>query len=924
MPADQLIGRHDDVRALVDALQEGRHQVLTGPGRNGKTSVARAAVAELEVAGWHSIKLDLLHAAGVADLVDELVRAAPSAGAADRPSSAPARPSLAEALHRLDETARDDGARLVMLVDEAQELVTTQLFGRGDELARDLRAALDGAPNTVAVFVGGVPSVLRGLFTAKDQPLYQLADLVSLEPVSVAAWNDALRSRFAAGGCDVKDDALERLLDLGSDHPRAIMVLAGWTFLLASGRDHGAVADASTIDQALDAALAAESSIASRELARLRGIGKHTLTTTMRMARGQSPYKGLAPAIARQTLRSLELAGVVEHPRSGAWRIADPLFREYLLRGPSVADAAGAFVVETSRVVSDVDVEGVEPGADDAQGVDASDATDVSEPVTDAEELDAATVELDDDERSDADEDADEDADVDDDELTYSYDDGEPTVDEVDLAAELTYTYDDVDTVSELRYTYGDAESDESDESDEGQVELTYTYDDAVDTDVDGAADDQGTELIYSYDDVEIAESTDDLDDGVVAEPQSPDSADEDEDELYTYDTEVDDEITVTIDSTTAAESEFVAATGGEPEAGTDDEPPVVASLSARHRASDDSAAVGADVARRLATQPVSRSRERPSVAPVGGPNTRDDAGSARFGRFVERIVARHPEWYWQVERDGRPIGGVVMYEPHGLIGRDTPTGLDPVVQLVLVAAAGALAFVGLLLLVADRAWDWGPVAGLLLAAFIACGVQAILLSRSVVGRARASMLARRRNGRFLEAVWHEASALRDVMSALARELPDTAVSAYGDSASRVRSCTAVGFAASLGGVVVGILDPSGPLPVRTGGALKSTPRLKLAPRAAASTVPPSGAGMTRAMPAPASNGQAAPPANGKTATAEPAKATDATKAARPAKTSSRTAPARPASKSSAAKRKQKQKRSHHRSKRKRSGNRHR
>ena len=43
IPASQLIGRADDVEAVVQAMEAGTHLVIAGPRRTGKTSVCEAA-----------------------------------------------------------------------------------------------------------------------------------------------------------------------------------------------------------------------------------------------------------------------------------------------------------------------------------------------------------------------------------------------------------------------------------------------------------------------------------------------------------------------------------------------------------------------------------------------------------------------------------------------------------------------------------------------------------------------------------------------------------------------------------------------------------------------------------------------------------------------------------------------------------------
>lgn len=63
-------------------------------------------------------------------------------------------------------------------------------------------------------------------------------------------------------------------------------------------------------------------------------LTKHAQTVAMRIARDLRPYSDLAPSAARRALRALELAGFIESPSRGKWRIADPLLRHYLAHLP--------------------------------------------------------------------------------------------------------------------------------------------------------------------------------------------------------------------------------------------------------------------------------------------------------------------------------------------------------------------------------------------------------------------------------------------------------------------------------------------------------------------------------------------------------------------------------------------------------------
>lgn len=59
-----LIGRVEEISALVADVQQGNHRILVGPDNAGKTSVARAVAGILEADGWDVATVDLFRVSG--------------------------------------------------------------------------------------------------------------------------------------------------------------------------------------------------------------------------------------------------------------------------------------------------------------------------------------------------------------------------------------------------------------------------------------------------------------------------------------------------------------------------------------------------------------------------------------------------------------------------------------------------------------------------------------------------------------------------------------------------------------------------------------------------------------------------------------------------------------------------------------------
>src|SRR5450755_1870243 len=184
---EALIGRADDVDAIASSLLGAINVVLAGPRRVGKTSVARAALEICRRADAYTVAVDLFRQPDALQLAESLTVAA----LANRPKvrqllararQAPARArqvaamtatvrlkqelgdavelafsptagdvapdrALRDALELLQRIAAADDKRLVLFLDEFQELAAPRKpYGNPDAVTRQLRAVCRTPP----------------------------------------------------------------------------------------------------------------------------------------------------------------------------------------------------------------------------------------------------------------------------------------------------------------------------------------------------------------------------------------------------------------------------------------------------------------------------------------------------------------------------------------------------------------------------------------------------------------------------------------------------------------------------------------------------------------------------------------------------------------------------------------------------------
>jgi hypothetical protein len=373
VPAGMMIGRGHDVEDIVRALANGTNIVLAGPRRTGKTSVGEAAMAQLRAAGLYTATIDLFKRRDAVDLAEGLVesvlanrgairrllaRARGTAGAALDVASLTAtariqaelgeavelalRPGIGErdphralrsALELPQRIATADDRRIVVFLDEFQDLASpAHPFGDPDRLTKQMRAIFQRSPDVSFLFAGSIEHVMRDLFGPADRALSQFGSFRALSPITESEWRAGLTSRFEEASVTLHADALDLLLAHGDGHPRSMMLIAreALAATFASQRDH---TSASEVQVGWEMALASDRLRHEQVLERIK-LTKHALVVATRVARGQPPYPGLQPSAVQRALRTLEIAGLLDSPARGHWRIDDPLLREYIARLP--------------------------------------------------------------------------------------------------------------------------------------------------------------------------------------------------------------------------------------------------------------------------------------------------------------------------------------------------------------------------------------------------------------------------------------------------------------------------------------------------------------------------------------------------------------------------------------------------------------
>jgi hypothetical protein len=368
---EQMIGREADVQELVTQLASGVHRIVAAPRRTGKSSVCRAAVAELRDRGFYTASVSLFLLAdgealtrGLAqetlanrDALHKLLRRARgTAGFVLRGAGmalvlrvkselgdavelafdpmAISRLGPAEAITatlRLPQSiAERDDRQLVLFVDEMQELAGRRAsYGDPDALLGGMREVLHESPRVSCLFAGSIEHLMRDIFTSARRPMAGFGGFHELEPIGEQQWRTGLAARFGLDECAITDDALTRIVEVGEGHPRSTMLIAQQAHVAAV--EEGAhIIDLVLAERGFRSAMQSERTRHVDLIDRIRALGGVALRVCRRLAADEAPYGTAEAKSVKRALDTLALAGIASRRGRNGWYISDPLLARYV------------------------------------------------------------------------------------------------------------------------------------------------------------------------------------------------------------------------------------------------------------------------------------------------------------------------------------------------------------------------------------------------------------------------------------------------------------------------------------------------------------------------------------------------------------------------------------------------------------------
>jgi uncharacterized protein len=361
---EHFCNRRDELRRLLALFRSRNSGWLYSPRRYGKTSLIHEAFALAEGESYRTALVDLMvlqagddpasvFLAGYGRLLSAMTGSmeralkvvaglarsfvpAVTVDAEGRPvlSVAPASargasPDLAEVLDLPEQLAERRGERVVVALDEFQEVARIQ----GLEVR--LRTIMQRHRNVSYLMAGSRSSLLRTMFTSPERPFFQFGEHIPIQRIEDVELVRYVRGRFASSGVPIRDDLVEEIVRAAESHPHFAQYFASvaWNLRTSGRAEDGEFMEAleEEVVSALDTGFRMFfDGLAAAQVRVLVDVARHGGEEVLSEDRRQAGRLGSASTVA-SALTALAGKEVVARD-DGLWRFVNPAFRLWVLR----------------------------------------------------------------------------------------------------------------------------------------------------------------------------------------------------------------------------------------------------------------------------------------------------------------------------------------------------------------------------------------------------------------------------------------------------------------------------------------------------------------------------------------------------------------------------------------------------------------
>src|SRR5829696_7986670 len=239
--------------------------------------------------------------------------------------------TLEELLTMLGRIAADRGRRVVLVLDEFQEVVEID-----PALMKLMRSVFQEQPDVAHIYLGSKRHMMRQIFNDENEPFWRSAKQTELDVIPPDLFGDYAAARFEETGRTLDPEARARVLELTGGHPYATQEIL---YFLWEETPEGETAMLESVAAALDATLRSEHSHFSLIWDGASAAQKRVLQALAQEGPGrplgsdfQRRHSLPATPTVQTALNALERAELVRRLRRGEYRIAEPFLTAWIQR----------------------------------------------------------------------------------------------------------------------------------------------------------------------------------------------------------------------------------------------------------------------------------------------------------------------------------------------------------------------------------------------------------------------------------------------------------------------------------------------------------------------------------------------------------------------------------------------------------------
>lgn len=361
----QYVDREADLARLEEAVRAGQKVFLISPRRYGKTSLLLVLARKLREEGVPVVFVDLFAAADAREFLalystavlnavegrgekalriakDVLTRLRPrmEIGEDGRPalsvdvgsSQQPLTEMAGEILDLPEKLAARRGRRMVVIIDEFQEITTY----RGETWEKMIRSVIQHHDRVGYVFAGSREHLLRDMLENRSRAFYGMGSPLFLGLLPEDAFVEFIRKGFERAGISVPEPVARQVIGVCEGYPYNVQYLCHVLWNQCRDRKRVGPQD---IDSALLTILdgsgplyaPAWESLPTRQRALLRAVASGTASGLLSTAVREVNRLGPASSVA-QALESLTRSKEILRPVEGGHAFADVFFKLWVLR----------------------------------------------------------------------------------------------------------------------------------------------------------------------------------------------------------------------------------------------------------------------------------------------------------------------------------------------------------------------------------------------------------------------------------------------------------------------------------------------------------------------------------------------------------------------------------------------------------------